>query len=436
MSEHKNKQRSNRRIFLKNAGLWAGGIFIVPRHVLGGNGYVAPSDKIGLGFIGTGKQARGLAGRFSKLSDVTLLAGCDVDKQKLGLFKQQVSKVVKENQNMDQDCMLYDEYHALLASPQIDAVIIATPDHWHAIISIDAMKAGKDVYCEKPLAHTVKEGRAMVDACEKYKKVLQTGSMQRSWERFRQAVELVRNGYVGEIRKVLVSVGDPAIACTLPKMEMPDGLDWNQWIGPAPYREYNPGIDPPIEDDSWAQWRQYREFGGGILSDWGAHMFDIAQWALDMDHTGPVLFIPPSDPLAKRGLKMIYDNGIEMVHEDFDRGHAVRFIGSKGTLDVSRSFLDSDPVDIAEVKIGPGEKHVYKSDDHYTDWITAIRNRSKPICDVETGHRSSSVCNLANIAYQLRKPLRWDPVKEKFSKNKEANSLLTKDYRKPFKLSK
>lgn len=414
-----------------------GGVFvIVPRYVLGGKGYTAPSDKIGLGFIGTGKQARGLAGRFSKIGEVNLLAGCDVDNQKLNMFRQHVGKVVEENQNMSADCAIYEDYHDLLASDKVDAVIIATPDHWHAIQSIDAMRAGKDVYCEKPLAHTVREGRAMVKAAEKYKKILQTGSMQRSWEGFRHAAELVRNGYVGDIQKVLVSVGDPAIACTLPKTAVPSGLNWDRWLGPAPYRDYNPGIAPPIEDDGWAQWRQYREFGGGILSDWGAHMFDIAQWALDMDRTGPVLFIPPSDPLAKRGLKMIYDNGIEMVHEDFERGHAVRFIGSKGTLDVSRSFLDSDPVEIAEVKIGSGEKHVYHSDDHYMDWINAIRNRTQPICDVETGHRSSSVCNLANIAYQLRRPLRWDPAKEKFSKNKEANALLTKDYRKPYKLTK
>ncbi|MCB0664720.1 MAG: Gfo/Idh/MocA family oxidoreductase [Saprospiraceae bacterium] len=435
MSDHNKRKGSNRRDFIKKVSLF-GSVFIVPRHVLGGKGFIAPSDKIGLGFIGTGKQARGLASRFSKLKDVTLPAGCDVDSQKLNLFKNHVAQVTMENQGMKQDCMIYEDYNDLLSSSQVDAVVIATPDHWHAIQSIDAMKAGKDVYCEKPLAHTVEEGRAMVKASKKYGKVLQTGSMQRSWERFRHAVELVRNGYVGDISKVMVSVGDPAISCTLPKESLPDGLNWDRWIGPAPYREYNPGIAPPIEDDVWAQWRQYREFGGGILSDWGAHMFDIAQWALDMDQSGPVLFVPPADPLAKRGLKMIYDNGIEMTHEDFERGHAVRFIGSKGTLDVSRSFLDSDPVDIAEVKITNSEKHVYKSDDHYQDWIDAIRNQSAPICDAETGHRSSSVCNLANIAYQLRRPLRWDPEKEKFSKNKEANALLTKEYRKPYKMRK
>ncbi len=436
MSEGKKASECNRRSFLKHGTILATGFFIVPRHVLGGKGYIAPSDKIGLGFIGTGKQARGLANRFGKIEEVNLLAGCDVDKSKLTLFKESVSKITFEQLGEARNCELFEDYEDLLASDAVDAVIIATPDHWHAIMSIAAMKAGKDVYCEKPLAHTVKEGRAMVKAADRYKKILQTGSMQRSNERFRHAVELVRNGYLGDIRQVKVSVGDPAIACTLPGQPVPSGLNWEKWLGPAPYREYNPGIAPPPEDDGWAQWRQYREFGGGILSDWGAHMFDIAQWALDMDHSGPVLFIPPADPLAKRGLKMIYDNGIEMVHEDFDRGFAVRFVGSEGTMDVSRSFLDSDPVEIAQIKIGPGEKRVYQSDDHYKDWLRAIRQRTQPICTAETGHRSSSVCNLGNIAYQLRRPLRWDPVKEKFSKNKEANKLLTKKYRAPYKLKK
>jgi len=426
-----------RRRFLKNGLAALGSIAIVPRHVLGGNGYVAPSDQITLAFIGTGKQARGLAGRFSNEAQARILAGCDVDKQKLDLFHQTVAKVTRENANQEVNCETTHDYHALLDSDNIDAVVIATPDHWHAKMSIDAMKAGKDVFCEKPLAHTVDEGRRMVKAAEKYGRVLQTGSMQRSREGFRHAVELVRNGYVGDISKVLVNVGDPAIVCDLKSEPTPSYLDWQAWIGPSTYEGgYHPMIAPPAAENVWAMWRQFGEFGGGILSDWGAHMFDIAQWGLDMDHSGPVLFIPPSDPMAKRGLKMIYDNGIEMVHEDFDRGWAVRFIGSKGTLDVSRSFLDSKPANIAEVEIGNQEKHVYHSDNHYLDWLEAIKKRSKPICDVETGHRSSSLCNLANIAYQMRRPLRWDPEKEKFADNKMASALLSKKYKKPYKLAR
>ncbi len=428
---------TTRRNFVRSASTVLGSLVIVPRHVLGGNGYVAPSDKITLAFIGTGKQARGLADRFSNEPMAQILAGCDIDKQKLDLFKETVSKLTREQGQGEVKCDITNNYHALLDAEDIDAVVIATPDHWHAKMSIDAMKAGKDVFCEKPLAHTVDEGRRMVKAAQKYGRVLQTGSMQRSREGFRHAVELVRNGYVGDITKVVVNVGDPAIKCDLTSEPTPRYLDWKAWLGPSTFDGgYHPMIAPPVEKNVWAQWRQFKEFGGGILSDWGAHMFDIAQWGLDMDSSGPVLFVPPSDPMAKRGLKMIYDSGIEMVHEDFERGWAVRFIGSKGTLDVSRSFLDSKPANIATAKIGKHEKHVYLSDNHYRDWLDAIKKRSKPICDAETGHRSSSVCNLANIAYQMRRPLRWDPDKEKFAGNKMANALLKKKYVKPYKLAR
>jgi len=423
----------SRRKFLKGIAA-AGSFIIVPRFVLGGPGYVAPSDQIGIGFVGVGKQARGLSSRFSKLQGARIVAGCDVDKKKLAFFAEHVSSQMHTHQNRSANIAVYEDYEELLSNKNADAIVVATPDHWHAIMSIAAMKSGKDVYCEKPLAHTIEEGRAMVKAVKKYKRVLQTGSMQRSREDFRRAVEIVRNGYLGEVSKVLVSVGDPAISCNLDSKPAPEELNWDKWIGPAPKRGYNPGIAPPISDDVWAQWRQYKEYGGGILSDWGAHMFDIAQWALDMDNSGPVLLLPPSDPLATRGLKLIYDSGVEMVHEDFGRGFAVRFVGSKGSLDVSRSFLDSDPVDLAEIKIGDGEKRVYESNNHYQDWLDAIKNRTQPICDVETGHRSASICNLANIAYELRRPLRWDPKKEKFAKDKEANSKLTKIYRKPYRL--
>ncbi len=428
------RNNSSRRAFIKTSGLALTGISIIPRHVLGGQGFIAPSDRIGLGFIGTGKQARGLANRFSKLTGSQIIAGSDVDQSKLDRFVAHVAKVTAENDHSNVKCQSFGNYQDLLDIEDVDAVVIASPDHWHAVMSIDAMRSGKDVFCEKPLAHTVREGRRMAQAVEKYSRVLQTGSMQRSRENFRHAVELVRNGYLGEIRRVLVNVGDPGITCDLPEEPIPSDLNWDGWVGPATYRGYSPVLAPPLDDDGWAQWRQYREFGGGILSDWGAHMFDIAQWALDMDRSGPVLFVPPTDPLAVRGLKMIYDSGIEMTHEDFERGWAVRFIGSEGTLDVSRSFLDSQPAHLAEIKIGANEKRVYHSDDHYQDWLDCIRSRKQPICDVETGHRSSSVCNLANIAYQMRKPIRWDPGREKFAKNRDANDLLQKKHRKPYRL--
>ncbi|MEO8174560.1 MAG: Gfo/Idh/MocA family oxidoreductase, partial [Sediminibacterium sp.] len=316
----------------------------------------------------------------------------------------------------------------------IDAIGITTPDHWHAVMAVMAANAGKHVYCEKPMAHTVEEGRAMVNAVKKNKITFQTGSMQRSSDRFRNAVDLVRNGYVGNIKEVLVNVGDPGIADNLPGMTVPDVLDWNGWVGPAVMNPFNPELAPPVEKDIYPNWRNYREYGGGLLSDWGAHMFDIAQWGLDMDRSGPVKFIPPTDRTAKKGLSMVYANGIVMKHEDFGRGNAVRFIGDKGTLDVSRGFLDSNPANIATATLGADAKSVYNSNSHYKDFLDCIKSGKEPICDVETGHRSSSVCALANIAYWMNRPLEWDPKKEQFKNDAEANTYVKARIRAPWKL--
>ncbi|MEM1324994.1 MAG: Gfo/Idh/MocA family oxidoreductase [Bacteroidota bacterium] len=436
---NKVKNKIDRRRFLQQTTTAAIGITIVPSYVLGKNGLIPPSDRITLGFIGCGKQSRGLGMRLMKDTDgVQMIAACDVHTAKAQRFQNRVNTFYAEvkNETDYKGCDIYKDYEQLIERKDIDAVVIATPDHWHAPIAIAAMKAGKDVYCEKPMAHTVEEGRAMVKVARKYDRVFQTGSMQRSWEKFRHAVELVRNGYIGDIKTMKVNVGDPAIPCDLATEEKPTDLNWNKWIGPASVRGYNHFLAPSIEQESkfWSKWRDYAEFGNGILSDWGAHMFDIAQWGLGMDDSGPVEWIPPSDPDATRGLKMIYTNGIEMIHEDFGKGWAVQFNGTKGKIEVSRKFLESDIKGLVERTIGANEKRVYKSDNHAQDWISAIRVRTQPICDVEIGHRTASICNIANIAYQLGRPLTWDPVKEKFKGDREANKMRGKQYRKPFGL--
>jgi predicted dehydrogenase len=431
-----NKQQTARRDFIKKTSFALASLAILPRHVVGGRGYVPPSDKINIGFIGTGRLANGYFDRFAKLPELNILGACDVNQKKLNHFTSQVEKFYQEEQSGSKHPPLktFKDYRELLSMDQLDAAVICTPDHWHAIQAIDAMKAGKDVYCEKPLSHTIFEGREMVNAAIEYQRVVQTGSMQRSSRDFRHACELVRNGYLGEIRRVLVNVGDPAIPYDLPGEPVPSYLDWDAWCGPGPVNPFNTIVSPPLDYKEWPQWRRYREYGGGILCDWGAHMFDIAQWGLGMDRSGPVKFIPPEDPEAKRGLKMIYSNGVEVVHEDFGRGWAVRFIGTEGSLDVSRSFLDSDPSSVAKTNIKNSDERLYYSENHYQDWVDAIRNRTDPIADVETGHRTASVCNLANIAYRLNEELDWDPVAEKFKGNKKANSLKTKKYRKPYTL--
>ncbi len=332
----------NRRDFIGKSALGAGAITVIPRHVMGGTGFLASGDRINIGFIGTGKQSLGLMKSITGCPETMVLAACDVDKKKLARFKSAAENVNAEKLNGGNQAVdTYENYRELLERKDIDAVVIATPDHWHAMIAIDAAKAGKDIYCEKPMALTVAEGRAMVLAARKYDRVFQTGNMQRSWRNFRHA-------------------------CELPAEPVPDYLNWDQWVGPSMFRNYSPVLAPPIEDTIWPMWRQYRDFGGGMITDWGAHMFDIGQWGLGMDKSGPVEFIPP-EKSAKRGLQMKYANGVVMNHKDWGEFNAVQFIGSEGKIEVSRSFYRSDITGLHEVELKGSDKPLYHSDNHYQD---------------------------------------------------------------------
>ena len=293
--------KMNRRNFIEKTAISAAGISIIPRHVLGGKGFIAPSDRIQLGYIGTGKQIYTLLNEIGKCKETVVIAASDVYKRKLTSF---VDAANKENQKKDINTTIksYHFYRELLENKEIDAVVIATPDHWHAQNVVDAAKAGKDIYCEKPLALTVSEGRAMVDATRKYERVFQTGNMQRSWHDFRQTVELIQNGYIGDLQEINVSVGEPVKQCDLPSQPIPDGLDWNEWIGPSLYRGFHEDLAPADIKGPWAWWRGYRGFGGGMITDWGAHMFDIAQWAMQKDGSGPTQLLPPEIPNQTHGL--------------------------------------------------------------------------------------------------------------------------------------
>lgn len=417
-----------RRDFI-DAGLKSAIAFtIVPRRVLGGNGFVAPSDKIQTGFIGVGKQSLNLLRGLNGCSEVVVQAACDVDSKKLDYFVNAVATAQSTAGKSKSTVGKYAHYRELLASAGVDAVVIATPDHWHAQIAVDAAKAKKDIYCEKPLALTIAEGRAMVNASRKHEVVFQTGSMQRSSFNFRQAAELVSNGYIGDVKEINVSVGEPVKQCDLPSMPIPDYLDWDMWIGPSLYRGYHPTLSPPIEDDKWAWWRGYRDFGGGYITDWGAHMFDIVQWALGMDSGGPVEFIPPQVPQAETGLTYVYGQGTRVNHFNWGEPNAIQFLGTEGSIEVSRSFLRTNPEMLAKRDLTANDKRLYYSDNHYQDWVKAIKNRSRPICDVEIGQRTSTVCNAINIAYELQRNLRWDPVTEEFD-DAFANIMRSRPYR-------
>ena len=418
----------NRRRFIGNSATAALAFTIIPRQVLGGKGAVAANDRINLGYIGVGKQALGLLEDIGRCKETVVLAACDVDQKKLEKFRA-AADLNNKAKNIQASVEAYKYYRELLLRKDIDAVVIATPDHWHAQIAVDAAKAGKDIYCEKPLALTIAEGRAMVNAARKYDRVFQTGNMQRSWRDFRHAVELVRNGYIGDIKEINVHVGEPVKQCALPEMDPPAELDWNEWVGPSFYRGWHPDLAPKFGDDDWAWWRGYRDFGGGQVTDWGAHMFDIAQWAMDMDKSGPVQFLPPPVP-SIYGLSMKYENGVVVNHKDWGEHNAVQFIGTEGRIEVSREFLRTFPdKDLAKAELKPTDKRVYFSDNHYQDWVDAMIKRTKPVSDVETGHRTASLCNIANIAYELQRPLQWNPAAEEFINDDYANLMRTRAYR-------
>lgn len=424
------KTNISRRDFVGTTAKALTAFMIVPRYVLGGQNayglrYTAPSDIVSLGCIGTGKQGRGLATSFLRTGQAKITAISEVYQAKAQLTLDALKAQYLKTPALGtySETPVYNDFRELLARKDIDAVVIAAPDHWHAAMAVRAAEAGKDIYCEKPLALTIKEGRAMVNATRKHNRIFQTGSMQRSWPEFRHAVEMVRNGYIGEIKSIKVNVGPPPKPYDLAAEPIPEGLDWVKWLGPNEPKPFNPELAPPTSKDVFPNWRNYKEFGGGMVTDWGAHMFDIAQWALNMDNSGPIEVHAPNGK-EYPFLTYKYANGIIMTHEKWEWNNAVLFTGTEGEIRIGRGKLETTPASAKDKVIGDSEKHVYKSEDHYKDFLNAMRTRTRPICDVEVGHRTSSVCNIGNIAYQLKRSFTWDPKKEQFKNDPEANALL------------
>ena len=425
-----------RRGFLRTAGVAASAMAfpaIVPASARGADGHTAPSNRLNLGFIGVGKQMGGHINTFMRNPEVQVHSMCDVESVRRGVRKEGVNKhYARVFEKPDYNGVLeFGDFRDVVARDDVDAVVIATPDHWHSITSVMAAKAGKDVYCEKPLSLTIGEGKAMVDAARRYGTVFQTGSQQRSSREFRVGCELVRNGRIGKVHTVHVNVGGPPVECHLPAQPTPPGLDWDFWLGPAPYRPYNEDIAPALDYDGWPNFRSYRDFSGGMMTDWGAHHFDIAQWGLGMDETGPTEIIPPNGGDVKR-LTYKYANGVTMYHGGATGRAGVEFIGTEGRVMVNRGYLETDPAPLKDDFIGPNEIHLYESPGHHQDWLNCIKSRQRPICDVEIGHRSASVCHLGNTAYWLKRPLKWDPDAQQFIDDDEANRQLIRPMRDPW----
>jgi len=425
---------TSRRDFVKAAAL-AGlaGPTILPRAALGGAEQAPANDRIGLGFIGLGIMNRGHLGYFLNQGDVQVLAVCEVDQTRREHAQKMVNDHYAEQRNSGtyQGCAAYIDFREVLARADIDAVVIATPDHWHAIPAVEACKAGKDIYCEKPLTLTIHEAQKLIEAVRKYDRVFQTGSQQRSDREFWLACSLVRSGYIGRVHTVNVNVGGPSHWCDLPEEELEPGLSWDFWLGPAPYRPYNSVLSPRGVHNHFPNWRAYREYSGGGMTDWGAHHFDIAQWGLGMDGSGPVEIIPPEDPNAEVGVRFLYANGVEMVHGP---GGGVQFIGTDGEITVNRGKLESQPPNLIEEGLEHLSVSLERSPGHQRDWLNCIRTRKRPICDVEIGARSVTVCHLGNLAYWYRRRLRWDPARWEFVDDAEANTWRDRERRDPWQL--
>ena len=407
----------SRRRFLGAAAATFATPYIITSNALGQNGTPAASERITTRHIGVGGMGGGHFGGSLGDKRLQVLAACDVRRENLEAAQKRYTEVIGST-----DLSAYNDYRELLAREDIDAVFIATPDHWHAIIACEAARLGKDIYCEKPLTLTIAEAQILRDTVRRYNTVFQTGSQQRSDRRFRYACELVRNGRIGKLQTINVGVGGPSTERWMKEEPLPEGVDWEMWLGPAPWKPYS---NNRIND-----WRSYRDYSGGGMTDWGAHHFDIAQWALGMDGSGPTEIIP-ANPANKTPLTYKYANGVTMFHGG---ANGVKFTGTDGIVEVNRGYLQSWPDEIIKEPIGSSEIQLYASNDHRGDWMNCIKTRRRPICDVAIGASSVIVCHLGNIATWLGRPLKWNPEREEFIGDAEANRWKDRPKRAPWSL--
>ena len=429
--------RLTRRGFLRAAAAAVAAPSVVPCSVLGAD---APSNQITMGCIGVGRQGSGNMQGF--LDRVRVVAVCDVDAGRAQAAKQTVERRYAERlgNGVYKGCLAYSDFRDLLARRDIDTCLICTPDHWHTLPAVAAAQAGKDMYIEKPLTLTVPEGRVLSDAVRRYGRVLQVGSQQRSDTRFRTACELVRNGRIGKLHTVTVILATDPGCGPEPTMPVPDGLDYDFWLGPAPLAPYTEKRVHPQRGYGRPGWLRMRDYSGGMMTGWGAHHNDIAHWGMGTEYTGPVEIEGtaeyPKDGLwdvhGKFHVEARYASGVRLVMHDGSDG--VRFEGSDGWVFVKRGRLETEPKSILSETVGPEETRLYRSNDHKGNFLDCVRTRAEPVANVEIGHRSATVCHLANIAMRLRRKLAWDPDRESFVDDAEADRIMVRTMRSPWTL--
>lgn len=434
------KKGWSRRQFLTASAIGMAGLAVIPG--LNSFGEASGDADIKLGFIGMGQQSMFLLSGFLKIPGVQVVAGCDVYGIKRKRFEKRVTAFyAKQGKTVKIDT--YEKFGDLLNRKDINAVVIAVPDFSHARIAIAALRTGKDVYLEKPMTFTIYEGQQLKKVVRQTGRILGIGSQQRSDPNFQHAVKMVQSGALGKITKVNAYVGAPPKPYDLPEEKLPADLNWPLWLGSLPQNiHYNNQLDPlitlepEVNEKIWGAWRWYTEMGGGFTTDWGAHMFDIAQWGLGMDRNGPVEASPIGD--GTEFMKFKYANGVEMTSEPWDTKltKGVKFWGEKGWIEVAREYFNaSDPKFFAEKKEkseGPYETKI----PHQLNFIESVRSHKDPVVPVEIGHSSCTVCNLGNIACQLKRTVKWDPKNEKFVDDTDgaATKMLHYQYRAGVKL--
>jgi len=471
MPEMSKKRGITRREYLKKSILGTAGIIfaptIVPSTVFGKS---APSNKIHVAQIGFGRIARGHnLPRTLEQDDVRVVAVCDLDRKRMQEGKEFIQEWYDENKGNRNyvDVKMYTDYRELLAQSDIDAVIISTPDHAHLMPCVEASLAGKDIYMEKPMSLTVEEGRFMSDMLHRNGTVFQLGSQQRGsdpWPHFRRACELVRNGRIGQLHTVQVGLpGDPSGGDQTP-MPVPEHFDYDAWLGTTPWVPYTETRVHPQEGYSRPGWLRCEQFSAGMITGWGTHHVDTAHWGMGTEYTGPVEVeaeaqFPTDDPDYK-GLWNVhgdfrveakYANGVKMyISGEFDNG--IRFEGDEGWIFVTRGggpVTEDDPDTgevtsgslrassraILESQIGPNEIQLYNGEEQHANWIRCVKNREITAAPPEIAHRSCTACLISHIAMKLPRKLYWDPVNERFRNDDEANSMLSRPQRYPYKIS-
>jgi predicted dehydrogenase len=431
--------QSSRRDFLKTLAPLVAVPYLLPSCISS----KSPGSRLTMGFVGMGIQSRYLLSRFAP--EVQVLAVCDVDTTRRTNAQQWVDKFYTENPDKGSaGCKAYTDYRELLERRDIDTVCIATPDHWHATVILEALRRGKDVFCEKPLTHNIQEAIDVMETAGRKGRILQTGSMQRSSREFRIACELVRNGCIGKIDHVDATFSGPPVPCDLPEEEMEPGLDWNFWLGPAPMRPYNSILSPRGIHGHFPAWRNYREYGTGGVGDWGAHHLDIAQWGLGMDDSGPV-----EAKFVNGEATLIYPNGVPVVRKD--NGFGVHFFGSDGEVLVNRgrikmilkgettvawlgndtpgTTLEAELLKAEELYLKEAKVKLYDSPSHYLDFTECVKSRKKPIANEQVGGRTVISCHLLNQLYYHNQPIKWDPAKLRFADGTGDPAWLTNEVR-------